>query len=293
MQHSRLTVEEQIKKLRLDDFLYAQIGFVSKMFLRALIEQNAVTVNGSPKPCGYHLQQNEVVELSFDHDAQTAMTPEDLSLNVVFEDGEIIVVNKPSGMLVHPTKHVKTGTLSNALAFHCNQSTAQHQQSKIIRPTLIHRLDKDTSGLLVAAKTARAARVLSEHFARKLVEKKYLAVVTGELKTDAGKIELPIARFDDEKPHWRVDANGKSAETDFRVITRRADSILLELTPITGRTNQLRIHCAFSGFPIVGDTIYGGSESARLCLHAARLSFYHPNGGRLEFTSDAPPEFDF
>jgi 23S rRNA pseudouridine1911/1915/1917 synthase len=153
---------------------------------------------------------------------------------------------------------------------------------------LVHRLDKKTSGLILIAKNARAHSILSDHLQRKLFEKKYLALVEGIVKADAGEISAPIGRFEETK-HWNIKADGKAAETRFRVLERRADTTLLELQPITGRTNQLRIHCEYIGHPIVGDELRGGREFKRLCLHAYKLSFNHPaNHRRLDFEINLP-----
>jgi len=160
-----------------------------------------------------------------------------------------------------------------------------------IRAGLIHRLDKDTSGLIVISKNARAHRVLCDHFQRKLVEKRYFALVDGLVKNDAGTIDVPIGRFAEEKI-WNIKPDGKRAITNFWVKERYADSTLLELEPVTGRTNQLRIHLAHAGHPIKGDEKYGGRKFTRMCLHAHRLCFRHPNGGkRLEFESKLEKQF--
>lgn len=289
MPHSfQFQIDESNAKERLDRFLYDQIGTVSRMYLADLIEKNVALVNDEPQPGGYKLKIDDKVSITVDERAETAMTPEDIPLEILFEDAEILVVNKPAGMLVHPTKTVKTGTLANALAFHLNFKF-QIPNFKLIRPGIIHRLDKQTSGLMVIAKTARAHRILSSHFQRKLVKKLYFALVEGIVTEDAGTINAPIGRTD-EKPHWRVLPDGKEAETRFRVAERYADKTLLELEPVTGRTNQLRIHCAHTGHPIIGDEWYGGRKFPRLCLHAAKLAFFHPNGGWLEFLSTLPDE---
>ena len=256
-------------------------------------------------------------------------------------------------MLVHPTMSVKTGTLANALAYHLNRSRIEDgglriedggsrvasatessreridpvssildpQSSSVdsrpvIRPGIVHRLDRATSGLIVIAKTPRALTVLSNHFRRRLVEKRYLALVHGVVGEDAGSIAAPIGRDADERPHWRVTQSGRAAETRFTVLERFQRGTLLELEPVTGRTNQLRIHCAHIGHPIVGDDIHCGlqiadcelgSESSdsvrqseirnpksamRLCLHAWKLAFHHPaNGEWVEFASPVPDDF--
>jgi 23S rRNA pseudouridine1911/1915/1917 synthase len=183
----------------------------------------------------------------------------------------------------------------NSVTYYLNfNEQAELKNEKLVRAGLVHRLDKNTSGLMVIAKNARAHRILSNHFQRKLVGKKYFAVVEGIIKEDCGTIDAPIGRNAEEKFWYISPENGKSAESNFRVVKRNADSTLLELEPVTGRTNQLRLHCAHIGHPIVGDDKYGGREFSRLCLHAAKLSFYHPNGNRrLEFESALPEEMIF
>jgi 23S rRNA pseudouridine1911/1915/1917 synthase len=213
------------------------------------------------------------------------MKPQNIPFEIIFEDDELLVVNKASGMLVHPTHWEKNGTLLNAVAWHLNKDGGN-----FIRPGLIHRLDKETSGLIVVAKTSHAHRVLADHFHRKLVEKRYAALVDGIVEENEGVITAPIGRFAEEKL-WNIKADGKPAETRFRVIKRNKDSTLLELEPVTGRTNQLRIHCAHIGHPIMGDYRYQRREFSRLCLHAQKLSFWHPNGNRrLEFETKIPEE---
>jgi 23S rRNA-/tRNA-specific pseudouridylate synthase len=181
-----------------------------------------------------------------------------------------------------------------------SRSSILHPQS-FIRPGLVHRLDRATSGLLVIAKTPRALAILSKHFRKRLVEKLYVALVHGEVETDAGSISAPIGRDPDERPQWRVMEEGKQAETKFTVLERLLGATLLELEPVTGRTNQLRIHCAHIGHPIVGDEVHCGlriedcglAQSAkRLCLHAAKLAFHHPSSGEwLEIDSLVPDDF--
>ncbi|HEX8118935.1 MAG TPA: RluA family pseudouridine synthase, partial [Pyrinomonadaceae bacterium] len=225
-------------------------------------------------------------------------------LEVVHEDEQIVVV-KPSGVLVHPTLGVKRGTLANALAYHLNRELidedravgdSPNPQSEIrlpqfIRPGIVHRLDRDTSGLLVVAKTQAALSRLTQHFQRRLVEKRYAAVVGGLLEEDELSVGAPIGRDEGARPPWRVSESGKAAETRLRVVERGARRTLVALEPVTGRTNQLRIHCAHLGHPIVGDAAYAGEPHARLCLHAARLSFRHPATNELvEFVSPPPPE---
>ena len=161
----------------------------------------------------------------------------------------------------------------------------------VVRPGIVHRLDRDTSGLMVVAKTQRALSILSRHFNRRLVRKRYIALVEGRILADEGAISAPIGRDPDHKPHWRVMDDGKAAETRFRVLERRGDITMVELEPVTGRTNQLRIHCAWAGHAILGDRLYSNAPAERLCLHASELAFHHPAGGEwMEFHSPLPPD---
>ena len=274
-------------KKRLEDFLLDRFRLLSKMYLRETIKTEKCEVNGRLENRGYRLKANDFVEIEVDTAREHSMKPQNIPFEMIFEDEELLVVNKAAGMLVHPTHWEKNGTLLNAITYHLNTD-----KKNFIRPGLIHRLDKDTSGLIVIAKTSHAHRVLADHFHRKLVEKRYIALVEGVIKKDSGTIDAPIGRFAEEKL-WNIKEDGKRAETRFRVLERNTDTTLLELEPVTGRTNQLRIHCAYIGHPIVGDQRYNGREFSRLCLHARKLSFWHPNGDRrLEFETECPPEIN-
>lgn len=273
---------------RLDKFAFENLSRYSRMFLADLIRQNQCFVNGAPAPGGYHLQTGDAVQISIDRTAKTAMTPEKIPLEILFEDAEILVVNKSARMLVHPTNSDKSGTLANGLVFHLNPD-CDDENPTLIRPGIVHRLDKETSGLMVIAKNARSLRILNSHFQRRLVRKIYAALVEGTPAANEGIISAPIGRVE-EIPHWRVLPEGKESETKFKVLERREQATLIELEPVTGRTNQLRIHCAEIGHPILGDSLYGGREFARLCLHAQKLGFFHPDGGWLDFETALPAE---
>ncbi len=281
-----IQVPAERHKLRLEDLLLAEFGQLSKMYLRELVKNAECEVNGRHENIGYRVRTNDLVEIMVDMSRGTSMRPEDIDLDVVYEDEELIVINKPAGMLVHPSHREKTGTILNALVHRLNPNGGG-----AIRPGLPHRLDKDTSGLLVAAKTRRSHRILSAHFMSKRVEKRYVALVEGTVEKETGSINEPIGRFEELK-HWSVKDGGKESVTRFHVIERFADTTLLELEPVTGRTNQLRIHCEAIGHPIVGDVRRGAQAFSRLCLHAQKLSFPDPaNGDRLSFETTIPREF--
>jgi 23S rRNA pseudouridine1911/1915/1917 synthase len=308
-----ITAANEHNKMRLEDFLLDHFSGLSKMYLRDLVKIADCEVNGRHENIGFRLKPNDFIEIVVDSTRGTSMRPEEIVLDIVFEDEELIVVNKPAGMLVHPSHRENSGTLLNALSFYLNRDREEEKRRRgeeerdwatnaslprlpfsptsVVRPGLPHRLDKQTSGLMVVAKTARAHRRLSDSFMKKRVEKRYLALVEGVVKSDAGTIEAPIGRFDELKL-WGVKEDGKLSESRYTVRKRFADSTLVELEPVTGRTNQLRIHCEMIGHPIIGDTMRGGREFMRLCLHASRLAFPHPKTNEfVGFEVTAPSEF--
>ncbi len=282
-------VGETHNKLRLDEFLYAQFPHLGRMYLRELVRDAKCEVNGEHRNRGYVLKANDFVEIEVDRADRTSLQPEEIELDVLFEDHDLLVVNKRSGMLIHPTVRVRNGTLLNAVAHHLNPN----ELDDFRRAGLVHRLDKDTSGIVVLAKNLRAHRILARHFQQKKVEKTYLAIVAGNPERDSGVIDASIGRFA-ELRLWAVKDDGKPALTRYSVLKRDPNRSLVELEPVTGRTNQLRIHLAHIGHPIVGDVKYGGPEFVRLCLHAARLRINHPTSGEsIEFAAPVPAEMEF
>ena len=324
-QRLEISVPSGAPRTRLEDFLFEQFPGLSRMYLRRVVKDEKCEVNGRLENVGYRLRSGDFLEVELDLTRENSMRPEDVPLDIVFEDEHIVVVNKPAGMLVHPTNRDKNGTLLNALVFHLNaehlanaergpgtpdshtltlsrkyqmngnenedpKSEIHNPKSPIIRPGLVHRLDKQTSGLIVIAKSVRAHRSLARQFQKKYVVKKYLALVDGRVEKDEGTIDVSIGRYAEQK-RWDVKEGGKKAETRYRVLERYADTTLLELEPVTGRTNQLRIHCESIGHPIVGDVSRAGREHERLCLHAWRISFKHPVT-RISQTIERPIKFD-
>jgi 23S rRNA pseudouridine1911/1915/1917 synthase len=335
-------VEPECHKQKLGSYLEDHLPKLSKMYIRELIRDGQVEVNGTHENRGYRVRPADFIEVSFDPTRGTSMRPEALELDIVHEDAHLIVVNKPAGMLVHPSHREKTGTLLNALTHHLNRSSlralpaylrkssafpsgpekergyaavprhrleegernhtgrakpfrsSSGEAAKIIRPGLVHRLDKNTSGLIVVAKTPAAHRALSRSFMRKQVKKLYIALVEGLVPDDAGTIEAPIGRHADQK-QWSVHPTGKHSITNYRVIERRTatNSTLVELEPVTGRTNQLRIHCQSLGHPILGDQQRSTRPYDRLCLHAWKIEFPHPATHEfIRFETLLPSEFD-
>jgi len=277
-------VRSDENKKRLDNLLFDRFSGLSKMYLRDVVKSEKCEVNGRNENLGYRVRPNDFIEVELDLSRETAMRPQNIPIEIIYEDEQMIVVNKPAELLVHPTNRDKSGTLLNALSYHLNKGLDEESLTTPVRPGLVHRLDKQTSGLMVIAKNSRAHRRLANRFQYKQVMKRYTALVEGIVKNDEGTIESPVGRFAEHK-YWDVKEDGKEAVTRFWVKNRNADHTILELEPVTGRTNQLRIHCAYLGHPIVGDTQRGGRQFARLCLHAHRLSFPHPKTNEMvDFT---------
>jgi 23S rRNA pseudouridine1911/1915/1917 synthase len=276
---------------RFDQFLARCLPTLSRTRIRRAIAEGDAQLNGARAAKGTRLNAGDRVSLTIAPDERSSARPEPIPLEVLHEDAELIVVNKPAGLLVHPSRTEKSGTLANALAYHFLQTGAP------IRPGLIHRLDRDTSGVLVIAKTGGAHRIIAKAFRQRRVSKRYLALVHGRVAPEAGEIDAPIGRDADAWPRWRVMSEGRAAQTRFTVRQRFAGHTLLELEPLTGRTHQLRIHCAFLGHPIAGDRIYGAAAPAASAaaassphwLHAYLLSFRHPaTGQEMTFTAPLP-----
>lgn len=274
-----IVVPKGVPRTRLEDFLLGRFTGLSKMYIRDVVRGEKCEVNGRNENIGFRVRADDLIEIELDMERENAMRPQKIEIAIIYEDGHLIVIDKPPGMLVHPTHRERNGTLLNAVSYHVNFEN----KGAFIRPGLIHRLDKETSGVVVLAKTAAAHRKIAGQFMKRSVKKTYLALVDGIVEADEGVIEAPIGRFEETK-FWDVKEDGKPSQTNFRVAERRADTTLLELEPVTGRTNQLRIHCGHIGHPIVGDIKRGGREFERLCLHAWKLTFRHPNSGEhMEF----------
>ena len=267
------------ESLRLDQFVCRELPRISQTRVRRMIAESDVLVNDVPSLKGYKLKSGDRVVVSVHAADKSSATPEPIPLDVLYEDRDLIVVDKPQGLLVHPNHIEKSGTLTNGLAWHFWKT-----EGEAIRPGLVHRLDRQTSGAIVVAKTARAHRTLSKHFRERWVKKVYLALVSGIVGPERGEIDAPIGSNPTTWPRWQVMESGRAAKTSYRVRRRFAAHTLLELEPLTGRTHQLRIHCALIGHPIVGDTVYAPSadpivHQQRLkvqLLHAWQLQFRHP-----------------
>lgn len=288
---------------RLDAFLAARVEGASRTALKRAIEDGDVLVGGRAAKPSHKLKAGERVEVELPAPPPTELTPEEIPLEIVHEDADVVVVNKPAGMVVHPAAGVHSGTLANALAFHFKQLS---ESAGALRPGIVHRLDRDTSGLVVVAKTAQAHENLAEQFRARTVFKSYVALVHGVVREEKGRIEQPLARDPRNRTRMAVVRGGRAALSLWRVRGRYARFTLLDVEIKTGRTHQIRVHLAWMKHPVVGDETYGGGRDKtvtdpalrsavnaldRQFLHAARLGFQHPRTGEwLSFTAPLPRE---
>ncbi|MDO8662070.1 MAG: RluA family pseudouridine synthase [Candidatus Omnitrophota bacterium] len=296
MQEYVVKVSDAEEGMRLDLLLSAfskeeNLG-LSRTSVQELISKNRISVNGSSdiKP-HYKVKKTDKIRISLEEKIKTSLQPEDIPLEVLYEDKDLAIINKPVGLVVHPAPGNREHTLVNALLFRFKDLSDINPQ----RPGIVHRLDKDTSGILVIAKNNSSHLKLAGQFADHSIKRKYAAIVKGRMEFDENVIEAPIARHVIKRENMAVDYSDKSryAKTYYRTLKRFDDYSLLQLEPFTGRTHQLRVHLAFIGHPILGDKKYGKSNDfGRLALHAQSLGFIHPSSGKfVEFNSLLPHEF--
>ncbi len=281
--------------VRIDKFLSENIPDKSRSQLAALIDNGNVTVNSKVVSKSYKLTINDIVFVTVPEAVELEAVPENIPLDIVYEDDDIIVVNKPKGMVVHPAAGNYTGTLVNALLYHCKGNLSGI--NGILRPGIVHRIDKNTSGLLVVAKSDRAHNSLSEQIKEHSMTREYRAVVYGHLKTEQGSVDAPIGRSTlDRKRMCVTDKNSKNAITHYYSLEEFRDYTYIRCVLETGRTHQIRVHMAYIGHPLAGDDVYGPkkviTELNGQCLHAIKLGFVHPVSGEyMEFNSELPEYF--
>lgn len=289
---------EDIKK-RLDLYVSEALG-ITRSAAQILIDSECVTVNGKIEAKNYRLRQNDEVVIDEPEPKELSVEPENIPLNIVYEDNDIIVINKPSGMVVHPANGNESGTLVNALLYHCKDSLSGI--NGVIRPGIVHRIDKDTSGLLVVAKNDESHVFLSSLLKDHGIKRVYHAIVTGHFKENSGTVNAPIARHPVDRKKMAVVSGGKEAITHYEVIAEYPSFTYAKMVLETGRTHQIRVHMSYIGHPIIGDSIYGGGKtnfeksSASLLdgqiLHAKVLSFPHPKTKEImTFECELPDNF--
>jgi 23S rRNA pseudouridine1911/1915/1917 synthase len=301
MSARRIELRIEGSKVRLDKYLADRVPDLSRSAVQKLIGSGRVTVDGEVAKPSHKVRQGEEVVLLLPVEESADLLPEAIPLDIVYEDQALLVVNKPAGMVVHPAPGHPGGTLVNAVLAHCPQLAAGDDD----RPGIVHRLDRDTSGLILVAKSERARRALQRQFKERQVRKAYLALLDGHLQPAWGRVEAPVGRDPHHRQRMKVLAGGREAATEYHVLEQFAhqvgpaagDYTLIEAQPITGRTHQIRVHFASVGHPVVGDEVYGRRKTTlpvpRQFLHARRLGFKHPSTGqRLDLEAPLPEELE-
>ena len=288
-----LTAATEHAGVRLDAFLSAD-GALTRSQAARLIAEGRVRVNGKPAAKSARLSGGETVTVDVPRLRETALPPQDIPLDVVYEDDDVIVVNKPTGLVVHPAPGHPDGTLVNALLHHCGDSLSGIGGEK--RPGIVHRIDRDTSGLIIAAKNDAAHLALSAQLKDHSLSRTYECLVTGNMKQDSGTVDAPIGRSSADRKKMAVVPTGRRAVTHWEVVARYPGVTHLRCRLETGRTHQIRVHMAYIGHPILGDTVYGAKKPVPgltgQCLHATGLRFIHPRTGEpVELHCPLPPEF--
>ncbi len=281
---------------RLDRFVAAQRPDLSRTTVQRLIDDGFVTLNGSICKASEKIEPGDVIVVRIPPPVPTELIAEDIPLSIVYEDNDLVVIDKPAGLVVHPAAGHDSGTLVNALLSHIPDLGSTGGIGGEVRPGIVHRLDKDTSGLIVVAKNDRALQFLQEQFKSRTIKKMYLALVDGLVTPREGIIDAPIGRSTHDRKKMAVTHTGRSARTRYRVIQiyRNPDLSLVEAYPETGRTHQIRVHLAWFKHPLVGDEVYGRQHPRVPCerhfLHAASLMLMLPNGEVRTFTAPLPPD---
>ena len=276
--------------IRLDKAIAELDPDISRMTVQKLIEDDKILVNGKKEKASYKVK----IIIEFEKPKESKLKAEEIPLNVIYEDNDIIIINKEKGMVVHPGNGNPDGTLANAIMARCKDSLSGIGGE--IRPGIVHRIDKDTSGIIIVAKNDKAHLNISEQIKEHKTTKTYLALVRGRVKENEATIDMPIGRSKKDRKKMAVDKDGKKAVTHFKVLKRYSDCTLLEVVIETGRTHQIRVHMASIGHPLVGDLVYGYKRQKfnieGQALHAKTLGFIHPRTNEyIEFTSELPKYF--
>ena len=293
MTKTKFIVTLKQQNLRVDALISLHLADISRTRATELVRDGLVLINGQVKKAKYKPQSGDEIEIAIPEVATLKIVPQNLNLEIIYEDAHVAVVNKPSGIVVHPSYGHPDKTLVNGLLYAIKDLSGINGWR---RPGIVHRIDKDTSGLLMVAKNDQAHESLSKQLKAKLVKREYLALVHGVIDHDFGKIDAPIGRSPKERTRYDVVANGKESLTDFEVCQRFNEYTLVKCRLKTGRTHQIRVHMRYIGHPLVGDALYGPRKTHKSAfgqfLHAKLLGFNHPQTDEfLQFTSDVPIEF--
>ncbi len=286
--------QEENSNIRLDKAISEKNSELSRVAIQRMIEEGKILVNDKKVKASYKVQKGDKISIGEEEIKEAKLEAEDIPLDIIYEDKDIIVVNKQKGLVVHPGNGNWDGTLVNAIMAHCKDLSGIGGE---IRPGIVHRIDKDTSGLLIIAKNDKAHINVSEQIKNHQVKKTYIALVRGTFKENEATINMPIARSTKDRTKMAVNRNGKEAITHFKVLERFSDCTLLEVNIETGRTHQIRVHMAEIGRPLIGDTVYSNGKNRfnvqGQMLHSYKLEFKHPSTGKtMSLTAPLPEYFE-
>lgn len=286
--------DQNAENERIDKYLTDYLKKHSRSFLQKLIKDGQVFVNGKAVKNNYRLHEEDRIELTVPEPLQTDILPENLDLDIVYEDESVLIVNKPKGMVVHPSAGHASGTLVNGLMYHCGDGLSGI--NGVLRPGIVHRIDMDTTGLLIVCKNDQAHNCIAEQLKEHSITRRYHALVKGRFKEEEGTVDAPIGRNPSNRLKMAVNRqNGKHAVTHYRVLEQFSSCAYIECRLETGRTHQIRVHMSSIGHPLLGDTIYGGPAVKNVqgqMLHAGIIGFMHPDTGEyMEFSSELPGYF--
>lgn len=296
MENKVLQAEEFVGD-RIDKFLSCRLEEVSRSYIQKLIKEGHVSVNGKPVKANYKLGAGDEISVEIPEAKEPDILPEDIPLDILYEDQDILVVNKPKGMVVHPATGHYSGTLVNALMYHCKDSLSGI--NGVMRPGIVHRIDMDTTGSLLVCKNDEAHRILAEQLKEHTIRREYHAIVYGNIKEDTGTVDAPIGRHPTDRKKMSINhKNGKQAVTHYEVLERFGNFTYIRCRLETGRTHQIRVHMASLHHPLLGDEVYGPSSRPPFpglkgqVLHAKILGIYHPATGEyMEFDAPLPQYF--
>ena len=295
MEILEFSVDGSENGIRIDRYLSEKNAELSRSYLQKLLKEQGITVNGREVKANYKVQAGDEIRSSLPDLSAPDILPEDIPLDILYEDEDVMVVNKPKGMVVHPSAGHTSGTLVNAILFHCQGNLSGI--NGVMRPGIVHRIDKDTTGALLICKNDVAHRDLAEQLKEHSIKRRYRAIVSGNLKDDEGTVEGPIGRHPVDRKTMAInDKNGKEAITHYKVLERFGNATYIECRLETGRTHQIRVHMTSIGHPLLGDEVYGSGKNPYhlqgQALHAMVLGFVHPRTGEyLEFTAPLPEYF--
>lgn len=288
-------VEEEFDKVRVDKYLSTVLDDLSRSYLQKLISENRVFANGKAVKANFKVKTGQAIEIYLPEPKSAEIVPENIPIDIIYEDSDIIVINKPRGLVVHPAPGHETGTLVNALLYHCRNQLSGI--NGVLRPGIVHRIDRDTTGVIVACKNDNAHRFIAEQLKEHSITRRYQAIVYNSFKEESGRVEASIGRHPKDRKKMAVNVkNGRYAATNYRVIENFHGYAYIECELETGRTHQIRVHMASINHPVVGDTVYGpGKDPFKLegqALHAGVLGFIHPTTKKyVEFSAPLPAYF--